>query len=73
MNEHRTPPIILDLGKKKKRSLKALKRGRGPLMSEVEQSLDEVRIGLGDELAGKQLVPVVLVYKRKSKRQRGLW
>lgn len=72
MVEH-TAPIILDLGKKKRRALKDLKRGRGRLMDEVEQSLDEVRIGLGEEVKGKQIVPIVLVYKRKVKRKKGLW
>ena len=72
MIEH-TAPIILDLGKKKRRALKALKRGRGRLLDEVEQSLDEVRIGLGSGIEGKQIVPIVLIYKRKIKRRRGLW
>ena len=66
-----TAPIILDMGKKKRRALKDLRRGRGRLMDEVEQSLDEVRIGLGEEMAGKQIVPIVLVYKKKSKKRKG--
>jgi hypothetical protein len=73
MIEH-TAPIILDLGKKKRRALRDLKRGRGRLMDDVEQALEEVNIGLGDEARGKQIVPIVIVYKRKSKRRRrGLW
>lgn len=73
MIEH-TAPIILDLGKKKRRALKNLKRGRGRLIDDVEQALDEVNIGLGDEAKGKQIVPIVLIYKRKTKRRRrGLW
>lgn len=70
MTEH-TAPIILDLGKKKKRALKDLQRGRGRLVDDVEQSLEEIRLSLGDELAGKQLVPIVIVYKRKNKKRKG--
>jgi hypothetical protein len=71
MIEH-TAPIILDLGKKKRRALKDLKRGRGRLMDEVEQSLEEVRVSLGEEMQGKQIVPIILVYKRKEKKRKGL-
>jgi len=67
MIEH-TAPIILDLGKKKRSALKDLKRGRGRLMDEVEDALGEVLASLGDEAEGKQMVPIVLVYKRKRKR-----
>lgn len=68
-----TAPIILDLGKKKRRPLRDMKRGRGRLMDEVEESVAEVRNGLGDEAQGKLIVPVVLIYKRKTKKRRGLW
>lgn len=63
-------PIILTLGKKKKRAVKDLKRGRGRLMDEVEQTLAEVRAGLGAEAHGKDLVPVVMIYRQKQKRKR---
>lgn len=70
MDKEPIAPIILDLGKKKKRALRDLKRGRGRLMDEVEQTLDEVRAGLGDQMEGKELVPVVMVYRKKSRRRR---
>jgi hypothetical protein len=73
MIEH-TAPIILDLGKKKKRALRALQVGRGRLIEEVEQAIEQVRTGLGEEGEGKQLVPIVLIYKSKRKRRPGrLW
>jgi hypothetical protein len=65
-------PIILDLGKKKKRAIKSLKRGRGRLMDEVEQTLAEVRAGLGADGSNKELVPIVMIYQRKRKRRKGL-
>ncbi len=69
---HDTVPIIIDLGKKKRRTLKSLRRGRGRLMDEVEQTVQEVRAGLSPEDAvGKELVPIVIIYKKKRKRSKG--
>ncbi|MDI1433113.1 MULTISPECIES: hypothetical protein [Polyangium] len=65
-------PIVLKVGKRKRSAIKDLKRGRGRLMDEVEQTLDEVRIGLGAEGARKELVPVVILYRQKDKRRKGL-
>ena len=73
MIEH-TAPIILDLGKKKKRALRDLQIGRGRLVEDVEQALEQVHTGLGEEAVGKQIVPIVLIYKTKKKRRPGrLW
>ena len=63
-------PIILRVGKKKKRAVKDLKRGRGRLMDEVEQTLADVRAGLGAAVNGKDFVPVILIYREKPKRKR---
>lgn len=62
-------PIIVDLGKTKKSNIEALKQGEGKLMAEVSRVIDEVRKNLGDELTGKHLVPVVILYKGKRKRR----
>ncbi|MDI1433114.1 MULTISPECIES: hypothetical protein [Polyangium] len=67
-----TVPIIVDLGKKKRSALKSLKRGRGRLVDEVEQTIDEIREGLGQEAANKEIVPIVIVYRKKQKRSKGL-
>lgn len=65
-------PVIIDLGKEKKGRIKDLKRGRGRLMAEVAAVLNEVRAGMGDDAGNKQLVPVVLIYKKKRRgRNRG--
>lgn len=63
-------PIIVDLGKKRRRAIKALKRGDGRLMDEVEQVIDEVGTELGKDKDAVQIVPIVLVYRRKTKRRR---
>lgn len=63
-------PIVIDLGKIKSKSIRDFKKGRGELVHEVEQALAETRQSLGVDAAGKELVPVVLVYRKKQKRRR---
>lgn len=66
-------PIILDLGKKRRKVIKALKRGRGRLMDEVAQTLQEVRMGLTpEESQGKEFVPIVMIYRRRQRKGKGL-
>ncbi len=65
-----TEPIIIDLGKQKRKRIKRLMEGRGKLWFEVEDVIDEVGSMLGDELEGKTMVPLVLVYRRKPKQKR---
>jgi hypothetical protein len=62
-------PIIVDLGKAKAKQVKRLKQGRGRLMGEVVDVLDEVTEALGEELDGKTLVPVIMLYEKKRKRK----
>ena len=61
-------PIIISLGKQRRKRIKQLKRSRGVLMDEVMQTLSQVNGQLGAEAAGKVLVPVVLIYREKPKR-----
>jgi len=67
-----TPPVFVDMGKTRRKRIKELKRGEGPLMSEVRDVIEEVKTQLGDELDGKIIVPVVIVYKEKKSRRSGL-
>jgi hypothetical protein len=62
----------VDLGKKKKKQIRNLKRGRGPLLEDVADVVEKVRASLAEQLAGKELVPVVIVYRQKKKRSSGL-
>lgn len=64
-----TQPIFINLGKQSPKRIKALKQGSGKLWDEVSEVLKEVRTGLGDEAAGKVLVPVILVYRKRSRRR----
>jgi hypothetical protein len=60
-------PVVVDLGKTKKKDLRALKLGEGKLMAEVHSVLEELRAN-STELAGKTLVPVVILYRKPPKR-----
>jgi len=64
-------PLILDLGRAKSKDVRDLKRGRGKLLGDVHDAIEEVTASLGDQAEGKQLVPVVLIYRRRARRSRG--
>jgi hypothetical protein len=64
-------PIIIDLGKEKRKRIKDLKRGRGRLMNEVAGVINEARINLGAEADGKEFIPIILIYRKKRKRKGG--
>jgi hypothetical protein len=64
-------PVVVDLGKEKSKTLRALKNGEGPLMADVARVVEEVR-AKSSELAGKELVPVVIIYRKKLKKGRGM-
>ena len=68
-----TEPIIINMGKQKKKRINRLLDGRGKLWFEVQDVIDEVGSMLGEEAEGKTLVPLILVYRRKRKRQRGMF
>ena len=63
-------PIIVNLGKKKRKQIKRLKNGKGKLWQDVIDVLDEVGEQIDDDGEGKIIVPVILIYKEKPKRWR---
>jgi hypothetical protein len=65
-----TQPIIIDLGKQKSRALKNLKKGEGKLWDEVLDVVEEVKDMLDTDADGKVLVPIVLIYRERSRRRR---
>jgi hypothetical protein len=58
-------PIVVDIGKKRRKQIKQLREGRGKLMDEVNDLLDELRTA-GSISAGAQPVVVVVQQKRKA-------
>lgn len=65
-----TEPIIINMGKQKRKRIKRLFKGQGKLWNEVEGVVEEVSTQLGEELEGKTIVPLVLVYRRSPRRKR---
>ena len=70
-----TEPILLNLGKQKRKRIKKLMKGKGKIWDEVQEVIDEVSVMLDDELEDKAIVPLILVYrsKPKNKRARGFF
>ena len=60
-------PIIINLGKQRRKRVKQLKQSRGVLMEEVMETVAQINGQLGADAAGKVLVPVVLIYREKRK------
>ncbi len=66
-------PIIVDLGKKKRKDTKKLEKGRGKLYQQALEAVEQVRAGLGADANGKELLPIVVTFSKKQKRKkRGL-
>jgi ribosomal protein L14 len=64
-------PVVVDLGKKSRKQIRSLKKGKGRLMSDVAAVMEEVKTNLGADAVGKEFVPVVIVYRKKDRRRRG--
>ena len=61
-------PIVVDLGKKTKKSIKKLKKGSGKMVEEIQAAMDEVRARLPEADKQKVVVPVVMFVERKIKK-----
>ncbi len=62
------PPIVIDAGSRSKKAIKRLKKGKGKLLREVHEEVASVHEVLGDEIEGAEIIPVVVIYRRKVKR-----
>jgi Family of unknown function (DUF6200) len=67
------PPVVLDLGRTKRKLIRALKKGEGELMVEIAAAVEAVRTNLGAEVEGKVLTPVVIIYERRIRRRTGFF
>jgi hypothetical protein len=70
---NRNPPIVIDLGKQKKKRIKQLKRGRGRLVDRVNEAVAQVRSALGTEAQGKEFIPVAVIVRRGRKCRKGMF
>jgi uncharacterized protein DUF6200 len=64
-----TPPIIVDLGSRKKKAIKRLKKGRGKLTAEVALAIEQIRASLPEDDKNKLIIPVLVIYREKKKRK----
>lgn len=62
-------PILVDLGKHGRKRVKQLREGRGPLMSEVVQCVDELK---ASGTLPADTTPVVIVVRQRP-RKRSAW
>jgi len=62
-------PIVIDLGTRKRKKIKQLKRGQGPLMADVNATMAELVRQMGTAAGSKDFVPVVVVFERKPKKR----
>lgn len=67
--ENATPPIVIDLGKVKRKHVRRLKKGRGKLLGEVAEAVAEVSNQASNQAKNGKYVPVVLIYRRKRRRR----
>jgi hypothetical protein len=67
-------PVIIDLGKQKRKKIRQLRKGRGPLFAKVSDTQSGLKAkGVTDENSGPT---IVLVKEKKRKRfgmGRSLW
>jgi hypothetical protein len=62
-------PIVLDLGKQRRKRIKDLRRGEGRLMDEINASIEELRTA---GALAPTAQPVVVVVRQRRRRTRGL-
>ena len=56
--------VVVDLGKVSAKKIKRLKKGKGKLLDEVN---DALQVAAANGLPGKELVPIVFIYREKKK------
>lgn len=62
------PAIVVDVGKVGRKAVQELKRGKGGLMQQIAHVVGSVRSQLGEDADDVPLLPVVIVYRQKSKK-----
>ena len=64
-------PIVIDLGKRKAKSIKRLRKGKpGRLSDEVEECLEELK---SNDVISESVQPVVIIVREKKKRKAWSW
>lgn len=63
-------PIVIEVGKTNRRQIRQLGQGCGKLTADIQDAIADVSSTLGDRSDDAQLIPVVLVYRKKRKKGR---
>lgn len=63
-------PILISLGKKKRKNIKKLRKGRGPLMETIEETMAELK---SHNKIQADAQPVVIVVREKRRRRLRGW
>jgi len=58
------PAVVVDLGKKSRKKVKKLRKGKGPLLEDVDDAIAQLR---SDGSIGEDAVPVIVVVRQKEK------
>lgn len=67
------PPVILDMGKVGRKKLRKFKKERdGEFLDDIGEAIEQVRAQLSPQLAESVILPVVLIYEKKSRKNKGL-
>jgi Family of unknown function (DUF6200) len=61
-------PIVLDLGKHRRKAVRALRKGGGKLMGEVSAALDELR---SSGAVSTSAQPIIIIVQQKRRRATG--
>jgi hypothetical protein len=68
-NGSEKPMVLLDLGKKRRKQIKRLRKGRGRLMQQVDETVAQLK----EEEAIDPNSQVVVVVVKEKKKSRGWW
>jgi len=58
------PPVIIDVGKKSRKAIRLLRRGKGNLLAEVNHCIQELRSA--NKISGSAQ-PIIVVVRKKSR------
>lgn len=64
------PPLVIDLGKLKRKTARRLKKGEEALTDRIQGALDETLKKLGPEVEGKEVLPIVMLFEKKPKKRK---
>ena len=68
-NDSIEAPIVVNLGKAKRKQIKRLKKGKGRLMEEIQLTVEMYK--KEQAAVGREVVPIVFFCREKSRRVRG--